>query len=138
MLLGSPQWGRGGADRRPEGRILLRTQPANPYRVTRDRSLVLARHYQKRSQNSGQPALAAALAHQLAADATSPPACNAFAPTWLLLATVQALPAKLQHAKGVLQLQKTLEHSHPPFSSGPVWATHPAPWLQGGLNLWTQ
>lgn len=79
------------------------------------------RHYQNHHQNPGQ---AAALAHQRAADSGSPPAYNAFAPTWLQLATVQALPTKLQHTKGVLQLQKNAEHSHPPSSSGPMGTTH--------------
>lgn len=116
MVVGPPKrpWGRAGADRRPQSGILLQTQPENPYRVIRDWSSC-SWGTTRISQNSGQPAQAAALPHWLAAD-TSSSACNAFAPIWLLLATVQALPAKLQHAKGVLQLQKTVE---------------------GGLNLWT-
>lgn len=59
---------------------------------------------------------------------------NSFLPAWLLL-TISNLYLQLQHTAGLLQLQRTVEQSAPPLSSGPVWATHQTPQLQGLLNL---
>lgn len=104
-----------GEDRRPKGIILFQRAYKSLLNY-QGLELVLVQHCQKCSQNSANSPY-------------SQTTCNASAPTCLPLATVQPLPANLQHAKGVLLLQKIVEHSHPSSSSGPVWAAHPALWL---------
>lgn len=59
---------------------------------------------------------------------------NSFPPTRLLL-TISNLHLQLQHTTGLLQ--KTVEQSASPLSSGPVQPTHQTPQLQGLLNLQT-